>query len=241
MVDRFRSHSRFAVITEEEISDAMNTTIIRPAVHHTVKECTKNLLESIRSSPDLHPNAVHNDLLAEAIGNQEISDVTASLLRGDGADNGLLYMVNTISTAVLACATFLDRCSQLIASASGRKQDSSSSTNQLPFLSGRETITLRLMSRCQERLEEQQSSLRELVQSSGRKQEKILGALIEEHYSPDSPRLIRQQSTLDRLHRYSERLIRIACELQTAQDRARFTGETLESGRGRSPIIGLQC
>ena len=226
IVELFRSHSWFSMITDQEVLEAVITTIVRPTVRRAVTECTTNLLKSIGSSQDLYPNIAHNEIFIDAISMQEMSSLTASLLEGEGTDTGLLYMVNTISIPIIACAAFLERHSLLNEAPSRRAETSLSVASRLRFLSNREAIIFPLMSRCREKLETQQLKLREAAQLSGQKQERMLRGLIEQQYNVASSRLLRHHEALQRLQHYSGRFTRIACELRAAQDMATFLAQT---------------
>ena len=215
----------FTEVTSEQILGAVHLAIIRPALHFAVTDCMANLRESIRSSPDLHLSFVHNALLVEALCIQEISDFTASIMEGHHSDKGLLYMVNTISTPIIACLSMVENNLWKIDIPVSEMNALSDQAGGTESRANREAGILRVLTMCQEKLKACERRLRAAVENSGRKQEKIFRALIEEHYNPDSPRLTCRLDTFNQLHRNSGRLMSIACELQTAQDMARFAGE----------------
>ena len=225
----FASSDQFSKVTDKQVATALLLHVIRPTVRQTMSSCMDHLLSELRSSPDLHETMIANEILVEALGQQDLTDFTTSLFvdrrNEKGSATSILYMVNTTSIAMMACAsTFENEFWEDVSSS--RARDMLTEENAREFRSQREMTVSRVLSKIQKKLAAEKSKLLEAVRLLGRRREWMLGLLIRKHYRDKSSRYVGRQDTLDHLQQYAGHFCQIECELIAAQSMAKFVGQT---------------
>lgn len=105
----FKKVEQFSHQSYRQLMTAIQLLVITPAIRETLAKHLHNLVDRILDDNNLNNSQITVDILVGAIGHQIISDATAALLddprRGKSIGNGALYMINTITTALAACAS----------------------------------------------------------------------------------------------------------------------------------------
>ena len=224
------SSNEFFEVPERLITTALLLQVIRPAVREAVEHCINQLVKDLTSTHSRRVGMIAPDVLSEAISRQDLTNYATNLLvqRQDGkaTKTSLLYTVNTISMAVLACASALenglwDDISSL------RETDHFSIQNNIRRFRSSEEMTVKgVMSKIQNGLERRKPLLLKAVQLFGQQQDRMLKSTIAVHYALRSVRFTDRQDSLGHLQKYSGGFCRIECELIAAQDMAKFVAQT---------------
>lgn len=206
---------------ELSLQVAVRLNIIKPAFHDTIKKFIGYIFEHIKANCDLTRGAVYNEILAAALGRQEVSDFAALLLGKHASEKAfsasILYMVNTFSIPIIQCAQNL------------HDLDFLEEAKEMPFA----FVTKRTRSQIdkhvrenllniQQIIEDQRNNMEQAIKRWGDKQQAILKSLIDVHYNGTSPMIDTHQAILQHLEQYTPRFVIIECNLRAAQDMARF-------------------
>jgi hypothetical protein len=231
-----------------EIQTAVRLYIITPAIRDTLRRFKGYVFEHIASNCHLTRGAIFNEILNQALGQQEISDSEKFLFNDqhvkESTDISMIYMVNTISTPIVQCAQSLQNLdfsrgtaiTALLDEIREPSGDQERNHQERVYRSVcRYLFSMRLI------IEKQRETMRQAVRLWGDQQKAILRSLIDLHYETVSPLLSSHRETLNYLERYICDFVIIECELRIAQDSAKFNGNKLEiqSSDSKSTIFSI--